>query len=68
VALVLSTTCDQPFVAEESLSFNRLFVGQRLDGVPGDRARHVITPPQSWTLESFSGICGDTLDDRAPLV
>lgn len=67
VALVLSTTGEQPFVAEESLSFNRLFVGRRLDGVPGDRARHVITPPHSWTLESFSGICGDTLGDRALL-
>ena len=56
VALVLSTTAEQPFLQEESLHFGRLFVGQRLDGVPSDRSRFVITPPGSWTSESFRGI------------
>ena len=56
VALVLSTTAEQPFLQEESLHFRRLFVGQRLDGVPGDRSRFVITPQGSWTSESFRGI------------
>jgi 5-methylcytosine-specific restriction protein B len=56
VALVLSTTAEQPFLQEETLHFGRLFVGQRLDGVPSDRARFVITPPRSWTAESFRGI------------
>ena len=56
VALVLSTTAEQPFLQEETLHFSRLFVGQRLDGVPSDRARFVISPPGSWTYESFRGI------------
>lgn len=56
VALVLSTTAEQPFLQEETLHFGRLFVGQRLDGVPSDRARFVITPSGSWTSESFRGI------------
>jgi 5-methylcytosine-specific restriction protein B len=56
VALVLSTTAEQPFLQEETLHFGRLFVGQRLDGVPSDRARFVITQPGSWTSESFRGI------------
>jgi 5-methylcytosine-specific restriction enzyme B len=58
VALVLSTTAEQPFLQEESLSFGSLFAGQRLDGVPGDRTRFVITQPASWTAESFQGIYG----------
>jgi 5-methylcytosine-specific restriction protein B len=56
VALVLSTTAEQPFLHEESLHFGRLFVGQRLDGVPSDRSRFFITPPGSWTSVSFRGI------------
>lgn len=56
VALVLSTTGGQPFLQEESLNFGKLFVGQRLDGVPNDRSRFVITPAGSWTAESFRGI------------
>ncbi|MCE9658079.1 MAG: AAA family ATPase [Burkholderiales bacterium] len=56
VALVLSTTAEQPFLQEESLHFGRLFVGQRLDGVPSDRSRFVIAPAGSWTSESFRGI------------
>jgi len=56
VSLVLSTSADQPFLQEETLHFGRLFVGQRLDGVPNDRSRFVITPPGSWTAESFQGI------------
>jgi 5-methylcytosine-specific restriction enzyme B len=56
VGLVLTTTADQPFLQEESLHFGRLFVGQRLDGVPSDRSRFVITPSGSWTAESFQGI------------
>ena len=59
VALVLSTTGDQPFVAEESLSFGNLFVGQRLEGVPSDRARQVITSPSTWSLDTFRGIYDD---------
>jgi 5-methylcytosine-specific restriction enzyme B len=55
---VLSTTTEQPFLQEESLSFGSLFDGQRLDGVPGDRTRFVITQPASWTAESFQGIYG----------
>ncbi len=47
VALVLSTTAEQAFLQEESLHFGRLFVGQRVDGVPTDRSRYVITPPGS---------------------
>ena len=56
VALVLSTTGDHALVKEEPLSFGRLFAGQRLDGVPGDRSRFVVTSPTSWTAGSFRGI------------
>lgn len=56
VALVLSTAAGQPFLQEESLSFGRLFAGQRLDGVPNERSRFVIASPDSWTAESFRGI------------
>ena len=56
VALVLSTSGEQPFLREESLSFGRLFPGQRMDGVPTDRSRFVITLPGSWSPESFRGI------------
>lgn len=56
VALVLSSTSGQPFLQEESLAFGKLFVGQRLDGVPTDRQRFVIAPASSWTAESFRGI------------
>ncbi len=56
VALVLSTAGEQPFLQEETLHFGRLFFGQRLDGVPNDRSRFIITPPGSWTAESFQGI------------
>lgn len=62
VALVLSTNAEQPFLQEESLEFGRLFVGQRLDGVPSDRSRFVITPSGSWTAESFRGIYGSSGD------
>lgn len=56
VGLVLSTAGEQPFMQEESQTFNRLFDGQRLEGLPAERTRHVITPPGSWTVESFRGI------------
>jgi 5-methylcytosine-specific restriction protein B len=56
VGLVLATTAEQTFVQEESLRFERLFVGRRLDGVPNDRSRFVVTPAGSWTTESFLGI------------
>jgi 5-methylcytosine-specific restriction protein B len=56
VGLVLSTTGEQPFVQEEAQTFNRLFAGQRLEGLPAERTRHVITAPSSWTVESFRGI------------
>jgi 5-methylcytosine-specific restriction protein B len=63
VGLVLSTTGEQPFVQEESQPFNRLFAGQRLEGLPAERTRHGITPPGSWTVESFRGIYGDEVGD-----
>lgn len=56
VALVLATVGDQAFVKEEPLSFGRLFNVQRLDGVPGDRSRFVVTSPASWSAHSFRGI------------
>ena len=56
VALVLSTAGEAPFVREESLSFQQLFAGARVDGVPGDRARFGITPLAGWTVASFRGI------------
>lgn len=56
VGLVLSTTGDHPFVQEESQASNRLFAGQRLEGLPAERTRHVITPAGSWTVDSFCGI------------
>ena len=56
VGLVLSTTGEQPFVQEESQVFGRLFAGQRLEGQPSERTRHVLTPPGSWTVGSFRGI------------
>lgn len=59
VALVLSTAGDQPFVKEESLGFGNLFNGQRLDGVPGDRSRFIVTSPASWSAGSFRGIYED---------
>ena len=62
VALVLSTTGEQAFVQQESLHFARLFAGERLDGVPNERSRFIITPPGSWTAQSFQGIY-DTAGD-----
>lgn len=59
VGLVLSTTGDAPFVAEQNLRFDRLFAGQRLDGVPAERARHAITQPESWTIATFRGLYED---------
>ena len=56
VALVLATTGEQPLLKEESLSFSRLFSGQRLEGVPGDRPRFVIAQPGTWTAASFRGL------------
>ena len=56
VALVLSTTAEQPFVHQEPLYFGRLFVGERLDGVPNERSRFVITSASGWTAESFRGV------------
>jgi 5-methylcytosine-specific restriction protein B len=59
VALVLSTTGDQAFIKEESLSFASLFARQQLDGVPGDRSRFIVTSPATWTASSFRGIYED---------
>jgi 5-methylcytosine-specific restriction protein B len=56
VALVLATAGRQPFLREETLSQKALFGGQRLDGMAGERTRHVVTPPGSWTAESFQGL------------
>ncbi|MGQ3053578.1 MAG: McrB family protein [Roseateles sp.] len=56
VGLVLSTTGEHSFVHQEPQTFNRLFSGQRLDGLPAERARHFITAPGSWTVDSFRGI------------
>lgn len=56
VGLVLSTTGEQSFVQEESQYFSRLFAGQRMEGLPAERTRFVITQPGSWTVESFCGI------------
>ncbi len=56
VALVLSTSGEQAFVQEESLAFTRLFTAQRLEGLPADRLRHLITAPSSWTVETFRGV------------
>jgi 5-methylcytosine-specific restriction protein B len=59
VALVLSTTAEQPFVQEESLHFSQLFAGRRLESLAGDRTRHRVTLPSSWGAESFRGIYED---------
>jgi 5-methylcytosine-specific restriction protein B len=55
VALVLSTA-GPPFVAEERLTFARLFASARLDGVPDQRSRFTATPAENWTVESFRGL------------
>jgi len=62
VALVLSTTAEQPFLREEKLHFGRLFAGQRLDGVPSERSSFVITSPGGWTPGSFRGIYDSASD------
>lgn len=59
VALVLSTSDGQPFLQDETLSFGKLFVGQRSEDVPNDRSRFVITPPKTWMAASFRGIYVD---------
>lgn len=55
VALTLGTV-GTPFVAEQGLDFTHLFWGARNDGVPGHRARFVVTPRSEWTAESFRGV------------
>lgn len=56
VAMVLATTGEPKFVGKQSLSFSSLFSGQKLEGVPADRDRFVVTPPSTWTAASFRGI------------
>jgi hypothetical protein len=56
VALVIATSASAPFVRRERLLRSSLFAGERIDGVPAERARYVITPGESWTTESFAGI------------
>ena len=56
VGLVLSSTGEQPFVQEEVQAFGRLFAGQRREGLPNERTRHVLTPAGTWSLDSFRGV------------
>ena len=55
VALTLSTV-GAPFVAEQGVDFTSLFRGTRSDGVPAQRPRFIVTPPEEWTAESFRGL------------
>ena len=59
VALVLSTSAEEPFLQEETLRFTRLFSGEKTNDVPTETARFLVTPPHTWTAESFRGIYGD---------
>lgn len=59
VGLVLSTTGAQPFLKSESLAFGRLFGGQRLEGLPSEQTRHVLTPMETWKVDTFRGLYDD---------
>jgi 5-methylcytosine-specific restriction protein B len=56
VGLVLATHASAPFILRERLFRGDLFSGERMDGVPAERARYVVTPEESWTSYSFTGV------------
>lgn len=59
VALVLSTGGPN-FLVPERLEFSRLFPGRPDDGASNSRDRHLLTPRETWTEDSFIGIYSES--------
>lgn len=56
VALVLATPSGTPFVTRKRVRHADLFPGGRADGLSAERFRYVVTPEETWTEQSFTGI------------
>jgi len=60
VAMVLQTSsAAPPFIRSERLVYTGLFASHPPQGVREDRVRYALTPHESWTSASFTGIYAD---------
>ncbi|HEX6911241.1 MAG TPA: AAA family ATPase [Longimicrobium sp.] len=65
VAMVLQTSASAPpLIRAEEMAYGRLFAAGPPRGLPMERMRYTVTPPESWTAASFMGIYADEGEDQ----